>query len=344
MSPRSCLLVLVLFAPLAAGGVTTATRIVGGPGGFSSCGPEDPPTLCDGTTRALAEVRFTYDDVAHTLTLRVTNTSPVTAGVPNPVLTRLFFNTPPMAVTGLALVSQQGSGGAAPAWISQYDADLFSSPNPNSPGPFGDFSVQLSNGGSVNNGIANAAANPPGGPPGSAVIGPVTFVFDVSVASGSALTASTFANTLSQNAPQRQVTLAAHFQAGGPNEESGKLTPSVGCEPGGFMLGEPRIGSTITFVMTGAPGCHGCLVLSLHPGPTIFPLPGGPPLILPIGLPFVVIIPQMELPAGSVVTRDLQIPNEPGLVNVVIYGAVILFNPTFTQVEFSTQFSFRILP
>ncbi|HKB15090.1 MAG TPA: hypothetical protein VKF62_03445, partial [Planctomycetota bacterium] len=107
----AAILLAGLLAPMARAGVTSIVKTIGEPGGASCCESGSRPTLCDGVTPATADVAFTYDDATHTLTLLVENTSPVTSGVPNPLLTALYFNVPAGAVTGLSLVSQTGSAG-----------------------------------------------------------------------------------------------------------------------------------------------------------------------------------------------------------------------------------------
>jgi len=339
MSIRALLIYVLACSASVQATVSIATKNIGGPGAFSSCGTQTPPVLCDGDTEARTEVRFTFDDVAMTLTLRVTNTSPVERGVPNPVLTNLYFNVPAAAITGMTLFSQQGSGGAAPTWTLSFDNNIFQDPNPNTTSPYGSFNARLINPSGNLNGIANANADTLGVPPGTAVTGPVTFVLNVTPAAGARVNASTFANAFSYNG-DKQVNVVGRYQAGGPALSTGKISNAPSCGPGAFIYGEPRIGRTITFAMGGQCGCHGCLVISVLPGPTVFP--GN--LILPIGMPFAVIIPQMDLPATNLITANVTIPNEPALVNTRIYGAVIILSADFTRIEFSTQFDFTILP
>ncbi|HKB15912.1 MAG TPA: hypothetical protein VKF62_07590, partial [Planctomycetota bacterium] len=116
-----------LLAGTAAATVTNATVSIGGLGGFTSCGAQNPPVICDGVTPATADLDFVYDDGVSppTLSVTVTNTSPVTPGVGNPLITNIYFNVPVGAVSGLTLV-----GGPA-GWSLNFDANLAANPNPN---------------------------------------------------------------------------------------------------------------------------------------------------------------------------------------------------------------------
>ncbi len=328
------------------GGVTTALKAIGGPGGFSCCGPGDPPTLCDGTTEASATVAFSYDDGSHTLTLVVENTSPVEPGVPNPLLTKLHFNAPPGAVTGLSLLSQTGSGGATPTWNVVFDPDPTSGTKPAKLGCLGAFSARLSNGSGIANAIANGAADTFEAPNGSWVVGPVTFVLEVETASGAVVDAADFASAFSHNPPGvHQVNLGAHFQAGGPQGKSGKISSGVGCEPGEFLQGTPSIGSTVTLVMTGTPGCCGCLGVSDNPGPTLLPnIPGAPPLLVPLGVPVHILISTTTITAGTTVSVAIAIPNDLSLVGQTFYFATVLFLPATGELFVSSGSSVTILP
>ena len=75
---------------------------------------------------ASARFTFTLDVGASQLVLVVENTSPVMPGIPNPVITDVFFNVP-SAVTGIMLTGQASSGGAPAAFsmaLDQKAADL----------------------------------------------------------------------------------------------------------------------------------------------------------------------------------------------------------------------------
>ena len=333
-------------ASVAQAGVTSVQKTVGEPGGYSCCGPSNPPTLCDGATLATATVQFTYDDAAHALTLLVENTSPVTGGVPNPLLTSLHFNVPPGAVTGLSLLSQAGSGGATPAWSLTFDPDPTSPPNPARLGCLGAFSARLAQGGGLAGALANAAADTLSAPTGSWVIGPLTFVLDVTTAPGAVLDASDFANAFSHNPPGTYHTnLGARFRGGGPHRKHGKLSTSTGCEPSAFLYGTPSLGGTVTFVMSGAPGCCGCLGLSDDPGPTVVPnIPGFPDVVVPLGSPTFVLIPTTPLPSGTTVSVELPIPNVLGLVGATSHFAVGLVDPGTGKLSGSTGSSITVVP
>ncbi|HET6204124.1 MAG TPA: hypothetical protein VFI25_15135 [Planctomycetota bacterium] len=333
-------------AAAARGEVTTAQKTIGEPGGFSCCGPEDPPTLCDGVTPATASVEYRYDDAAHTLTLVVANTSPVEPGIPNPLLTSLYFNAPPGAVTGLSLLAQSGSGGAAPEWTLVFDPNPKVQPKPAKLGCLGAFSARLTNGPGIAKAIANAAAGTFSAPPGSWVVGPATFVLQVTEAAGARLDASDFANAFSHNPPGvHQVNVGAHFQAGGPQGKSGKISASVGCEPGAFLTGSPTLGGAVTLVMSGAPGCCGCFAVSDGPGPILVPnIPGCPPVVVPLTLPIHVLIATTPLTAGTTVSVTIPIPNDPNLLGATFFFAAVLVDPDTGKLFGSTGSSVTIAP
>jgi hypothetical protein len=303
--------------------------------------------LCDGITEARAELRFTYDDETELLTLGVRNISPVITGVPNPVLTQLYFSVPPQAVNDFELMEQRSTAGIIPAWNLQFDAELSMSPNVNHVGGFGNSSAGMSapegTGTSVHHSIANELADTLGVPEDTVIRGLVEFVFHVDPSIGAALTAPTIGSSLSQQASQANVNVIGKFQAGGVALAGGKLTNATGCSPAAYSLGLPRIGSPLTFVMSGAPGCHGAMLLSIDPGPTVFETPAGP-LEVPIGLPMLFILPVTPFPAGTTVSTTLQIPNEPILINKLIFGAVVAFDQVTGKVEVSDRLTIQFLP
>jgi len=335
-----------VLASVVQAGVTTVQKTIGEPGGYSCCGPSSPPTLCDGVTLATATVQFTYDDATRALTLLVANTSPVTPGVPNPLLTSVHFNVPAEAVTGLSLLFQAGSGGAAPAMSLAFDPDPTSPPNPAKLGCLGAFHARLSNGGGIAGAIANPAADTLAAPSGSWVVGPVTFVLDVTTAPGAVLDASDFANAFSHNPPGiHRANLGAKFRAGGPQKKRGTLSTSTGCEPSAFLYGTPSLGGTVTFVMSGAPGCCGCLGFSHDPGPTTFPnIPGWPDVVMPLGDPTFVLIPTTPLPTATTVTVEVAISNVPGLLGRTFHFAVALVDPGTGKLSGSTGSMITIVP
>jgi len=343
MSLRTLLVLVALLPALALAGASSATKTVGEPGGFSSCGTGHPPTLCDGVTEARARLEFTYFDETSTLAVRVTNISPVIRGVPNPVLTKFWFNVPPLGITNLTQISQFGPAGVIPAWNVQFDPNIFSAPNPVGAPPFGAFNAQMSNPKGFRQAIANAEADTLGIPREEALIGPVTFLFLVSHEPGSSLTASSFVENVSQESQgPNQVNNAGLFVAGGPGLSTGTLSNLPLCVPVAYMVGSPHIGSFIQFVLSGPPGCTGWLVVSTDPGPLVFDVPGQGLLELPVGLPFGVMIPNTTIPRGELVTRTFQIPEEPALVRLFIFGAAVLVDPT-GRIGVSPQFRFRLL-
>lgn len=351
MSPHTLTKTLFL-APLvalalgasASAQITTASRTIGGAGGLANCNVNNPPTLCDGVTQASANLQFTYNHATTTLTLVVDNNSPVVTGSPNPILRSLYFNVPVGAVTNLALTGQSAAGANQPAWTLSWDADTQAAPNPNFVNPFGRFSACLY--GHPVGGIVNPLADTVTVPAGSEIVGPVTFQFAVTPATGATLNASTFANAFSITTLQgKNVNAAAHFDLDGCGGASGCLASEPNCNPAAYMTGTPRIGCTVRFWMSAAPGCAGCLALSPNPGPTVFVLP--PPtntLSIPVGLPMEVVIGTSIVPSATVVSQWLTIPNDPAFVGMTIYGAAVVLNMQTGLFSVSYQFQFDILP
>ncbi|MGH7151184.1 MAG: hypothetical protein ACREIU_10815 [Planctomycetota bacterium] len=343
-TPVAILLAGIL-VPAGRAGVTSAQKVIGEPGGASCCGTGSPPTLCDGVTPATVIVQFTYDDATHTLTLLVENTSPVALDVPNPLLTALYFNVPHGAVTGLSLLSQTGAGGATPDWSLVFDPDNTASPQTAKLACLGAFNARLFHGG-ISNAIANAAATTIAARPGSWVVGPVTFVLDVTTAPGAVLDASDFANAFSHNPPgDLQVNLGAFFKKGGPNKKKGRISCGAQCEPSAFTYGTPNLGGTVTFALSGAPGCCGCLGLSAGPGPSVFPnVIGSPPTVVPLSVPIFVQVPTTALASDTVVSVPRTIPNVPALVGATFHFAAVLIHPTTGALWGSTGSSFTVVP
>ncbi|HET6202400.1 MAG TPA: hypothetical protein VFI25_06325 [Planctomycetota bacterium] len=340
-----------LLAGSAGATVSNVSVTVGGLGGFTSCGVQNPPTICDGVTPATAQVDFAYDDGVSPprLTLVVTNTSPVTPGVANPVIRAIYFNTPAGACTGLTLVSQTGTAGATPAWTLLYDADLSAAPNPNGADGMGSYYAAIQNAGGVDNSIANALADTLCGPPGSEVIGPVTFEFDVTLVSGGAtLTAGSFANAFSAIPPgSHQANVTMHFVAGGPNCDSGFITNPGGCAPGAFVTGSSppghvQLGSQVCFTMSGADGCAGCLGFSAGPGPIVIPQPPFPNLVVPLTPPVFVILGSLTLPPNTTVTACTTVPGDPILSGATFYFAVLQMDPGTGEFFISQGFSLTV--
>lgn len=337
-------LAAVLLGSFATAQITSATRLIGGPGGLTSCGAFNPPTLCDGITQASASVQFTYDAGTTTLTLAVNNTSPVTTGVVNPVMTSLYFNVPVGAVNAIALTGQSAAGATQPAWTMTWDSDLQALPNPNFVFPFGRFNACLF--GNPSNGIANPAADTLAVPPGSEILGPVTFTFQVTPSTGATLNAGTFANAFSiTTAAGKNVNTAAHFNLDACGGASGCLTNAPSCNPAAFMTGSPRIGCTVKFTMSAAPGCAGCLAVSPNPGPTIVSLPAPTGMLsIPVGNPMEVVIGTSLVPSATVVSQWFTIPNDIALVGLTIYGAAVVLDMQTGMFSVSHQFQFDILP
>jgi hypothetical protein len=331
MAPKSVRIafaVVATAASLVAQNVSTSTVDVGGLGAAGCQNSDNPPTLSDGSP-ANASVGFGYDRATGRLTLTVENTTPATPGVQNPLLTQIFFNLPRLAVTGATLVSQTGSGGATPNFSLALDLDTTTGASPNWVGCFGAFSACLKkNGGGINGGIANAAADSPAGPPNGHVDGPVAFVIQLAGPGVANLTAGAFSGLRSVKSNGSAANVAIKFQ-GGAQGGSGFIGDVVDCSAAGWVVGEPKIGNTLTTVMQGSPGCYGCFVISLNPGPAIFD-----GILMPVGFPWLALNSQGFLFPGQIYTQQFAIPNDPALVGLIVYGAVGLTDAA-TQSTFS---------
>ncbi|MGH7149196.1 MAG: hypothetical protein ACREIU_00785, partial [Planctomycetota bacterium] len=163
------------------------------------------------------------------------------------------------------------------------------------------------------------------------------------------LTAGAFANAFSVIPPgQKQANVTMHFQAGGPNCDSGFITNPPDCTPGSFATGTTPpdgagLGDVICFTLSGTTGCEGCLTMSLTGnGPTVIPQPPFPDLVIPLTLPVFVIL-SWAYP-NTTVTSCLQVPNDPNLLGLVAYFSAILVDESTGQFFSSAGFSLTIVP
>lgn len=239
--------ILAICAPERAIAQTTDYCLPMGTNGAVGCQSPTAPTLTSGIV-ATGDIDFLYDAGTAELTLVVTNTSPIVVGETSPVITRIAWNVP-AGVSGLSLTSQTGSGGATPAFALQF------APNSLMLGCLGSFDAELSVLG-VQRGIGNAAATVFAHP--LVVLGPATFVLQVSGTGLGALTAASFALERSLPPPQA-IAVGMHFQGAGvagadsgfvsngapccPNQAA--VVPiGTGCAPSGFAI--PTIDSIAT--------------------------------------------------------------------------------------------------
>jgi len=219
-------LVLALCASSAAAQHRRSALFIGGPGSCASSGLNDPGLLNDGVTAASSQWGLFLDRENATLFLRVENTSPVMRGVPNPLLVRFYFNTPP-EVTGMTLVSQSATRDTTPAFVLHFDPDLTADPNPNSASIFGQFNVYMENPGGTNGAIANASADALTGT--NPVFGPVIFTFALTGDLAS-LVADDFTTNFSATPPGTKPALGvAKFRNGGVAQAYGYVNESTYC-------------------------------------------------------------------------------------------------------------------
>ena len=319
---------------------TTQSLTIGGSGARGCQGQEDPPWLSNGTL-ATATFDFSYDAHTHVLDLVVANTSPVTHGVPNPLITRIAFNLPHHAVADVTLLSQTGSGGAHPHLDLQDDADVFVPPNLGV-ACMGDFGVLLSVP-NIQGSIGNPLADTYAAPPGSVVIGPVTFRMRLDGPGVDSLSAQAIAVGFSRFAPAYQVNAACKFQGGGLHGDGigfiSSTVANVGCRPSGWITAAPRIGTTVGICLNGQPSCSGCFIGSLFPGPSIVG-----PFRLPIGLPLLFDFFIPPLPQNSLLCIRFDIPLDPGLIGRTLYLAVATPGTSLDDlVDFSPRVNFTFI-
>ena len=312
--------------------VSTATTNIGTKGSYGCQNSANPPTLTGGV-RASARLAYRYDASTGRLELSVTNTSPVTKGVANPVLTQLYFNLPQRGITAIRLISQTAKKGKAAFTMTQ-DLNLLAAPNPIKVGCFGNFSICLNSGQGSKGGIANEAADRVVG--NDWITGPVRFVMSLRGPAVRSLSASAIARGFSQNA-SRKVTAAAKFQRGGRSgDESGFLSNGNDCAGLIYLSGTARKGTTIPFCMSAATGCHGCLLISLNKGPTKF---GN--LVIPIGMPILEVVSLPPFPPSNTVCLPFAIPDDARLVGKNFYFSLATLSPGLV-LEFSPRFTVTV--
>ena len=262
--------------------------VIGGEGSCSSNGTSNPGLLSDGLTEGAARMTFALDAQACQLTVVFENTSPVQNGVPNPLATAFLFNVPG-TITDMSLASQSGAGGAPPSFLFNFDADRVAKPNNNLSSVFGSFNARLSLSNGVQGGIANPDADTINAPLGSEVIGPATFVFDLT-GDLTGLSGVDFAAEISSNPPgNKPVVGVAKFQSGGQALSSGSIGPSTNFCPvaaelkplGGGGCGQasldstlPIMGQTTEVTVTGGAPSACAVIYASRPGGTPYQLKG----------------------------------------------------------------------
>jgi hypothetical protein len=232
--------------------------------------------LSDGSAGA-ATVTFDYDAVQARLQVSVANTSPVVAGVPNPLITRVYFNVPTGTTTTATLVDQSSTGATQPHFVFGFDADAADGNDPNKADCLGTFNFRLASTG-ISDGIANPEADSICGEVKDAVLAS-TFVIQLDGPDVHGLASEVFAASTSRNALLRPVNVAVKFD--GANCQ-GQGTTGNGdlCRTAVFLRGVPQLGGSIGVCVEGGNQCGSFLGVSLEPGPANFKK-----FTLPIGQP-----------------------------------------------------------
>lgn len=320
-----CLLLACAIAPAQSSSMSV---VVGNSGSGCSNG------LMTNGQVSTGQIDFTYDQATHLLTVTLTNTSPVFSGMKTPLLTRAYFNLPQGgAITSMQLMSQNTAAGAL-NWNFSYDTDL-SNGSSLSAACMGDFGALLKVPNGINYGLA-----PLGGSNFSTqnyVFGPATFTILVTGPAAGNLTAGAFARSLSTGTDRTNAVM--HFQGGGTDGGvSGWIGNAEGCSAGGWIVGEPRIDSTVYFVETAADGCYGCIIASIFPGPTT-----AYNITIPVGTPYEVVASALfpnQTAANNAIT-PIYVPNIPALVGYTFYCCVVTVD-VITQQDFSISDQFRL--
>jgi len=295
--------------------VTTGQHDFGGPGSRGCQGTSDPALLSDGSP-ATGRIDYSYDAATARLRVTVTNTTPVSATVPNPLITTVWFNVPRRAVTDVQFVSQSVG---SPAFAMVFDPDIVHMPTPAKAACFGDFSIRLDTGGLADGGIAAAGASlfAPGAGPVAA--GPVTFELQLTV--DGVIDAHSIERSFSLNGPVQTLGGVLGFAgAGQGGTGAGEIGHAFACETAMYVVGEPRRGNDIEFVVTGGECCHICIWASLDPGPTM--IAGR---TVDIGFPLLGVFDFGEVGRPNEFSVPLSIPNDPRLANLSIHFVNVTF-------------------
>jgi hypothetical protein len=314
--------------------VTEHTVLLGGGSAVGCQNSTVPPTLDDGVTVGTAQLDFRYDASTAILELSVTNTSPDVPGTPNPVITQVAFNLPVGTVQSIELLSQTPAGGAQTTFAMTTDLDLTTLDSATRLGCLGYFNVSLMDNKPA---IANANATTISAPGGTYAIGTVKFTFQLGGSGVGLLTAATIGSANSAPGGEGSgYNAGVKFQAGGANAEfSGYISAGQpDCIPAMWTSAPARIGTTIDLCAGATASCHGCLLISATPGPSIvvgYTLPIGLPVLLAIPLPQFNPQPQCY---------PISIPDDVALVGLTLYMTLAT---TSVGIQFSPAFELSIV-
>ena len=121
------------------------------------------------------------------------------------------------------------------------------------------------------------------------------------------------------------------------------LSAQVNCSSNITITGQPRIGTTIQFQVTGTVGCHSCVWISKNPGPVQIG-----PVTIPIGLPLLNVVDFGTLPPSGSYTVPLQVPADPNTIGLQLFFTDVSFpsavGPTIQNVRFSPAAVITIVP
>lgn len=293
--------------------ITTATLEIGGPGSFGSNGSSDPGTLDDGTTLATATIEFTYNSTGQILTIDLENTSPVTAGVANPLLTQLYVSMPRQVTSVLFNDQQWNQSPNGPKLELSFDPDVLIGIQHND-SAFGAFSLLLSASTGMPGGFANDDADTIAAAPADVHSGPASIELWL-LGDLEGIEAEFFARAFSFTTGGVQAShVAGGFEKGGPTTTAAGLITDqlVGCAPLLFWDEPPMIGNDFTFIFSGKQGCAGCAVWSSGKEET----PITDTFSMNIG-PDLHIFYAFEPTESAYELLTIPIPNNPGLVGMV---------------------------
>ena len=320
--------------------VTRSIHTLGGASAQACRGFGGVATLSDGTL-ACGKILYEYNSTTGVLLATVSNDSPVIPGLNTPLITDVYFNLPPGAISGATLTNQTGPMGSAPAFTLSFDVDPGTAPNPNRARCLGFFGIHLASPGGLTGSISNPNATSVAAPAGTFVDGAVTFELQLTGASSTCIDAHSIVASQSRDSlTLGQASPAAANFAGGARGGSSEVGVSACCITGIYKLGDARVGGTFDFCVTGGVDCHVCVWVSATQGPSLFQQ-----YQLPVGQPILHSIDFGAIGGSTTLCTPVTIPNAPALAGTTVYYTNITYPSIASDAfQFSAPYAITILP